>query len=149
MLDTNICSFIMRERPLPVLERLQAAAKRQNSIVVSVITYCEMLLGVTGRKAAPRHMALVDSFIPRLSAILLISPGVADQAKPPLFPHSAERPFDRRSPLPHFPGPFGAAGGGPRKSRAAGSALRSLHGRRHRRISGQGQDDQQISRQEF
>jgi predicted nucleic acid-binding protein len=26
MLDTNICSFIMRERPAPVLDRLQATA---------------------------------------------------------------------------------------------------------------------------
>ena len=38
MLDTNICSFIMRERPVAVLERLQAAVDGQNSIVISVIT---------------------------------------------------------------------------------------------------------------
>jgi len=39
MLDTNICSFIMRERPPAVLRRLQAAVERQDSIVVSVVTY--------------------------------------------------------------------------------------------------------------
>ena len=70
MLDTNICSFIMRERPAAVLARLQAAVEKQNSIVVSVITYYEMLLGTIGKKASPRHGALVESFIARLSAIL-------------------------------------------------------------------------------
>ena len=44
MLDTNICSFIMRERPPAVLDRLQQAVAYQNSIAISVITYCEMLL---------------------------------------------------------------------------------------------------------
>ena len=70
MLDTNICSFIMRERPVPVLERLQAAAESQHRIVISVITYYEMLLGTIGRKASPRHGALVEAFVARLSAIL-------------------------------------------------------------------------------
>lgn len=70
MLDTNICSFIMRERPAPVLERLQAAAGGQNSITISVITYYEMLLGTIGKSASPKHAALVEAFVARLSAIL-------------------------------------------------------------------------------
>jgi tRNA(fMet)-specific endonuclease VapC len=70
MLDTNICSFIMRERPVSVLERLQAAAAGQDTTVVSVITYYEMLLGTIGSRASPRHAALVESFVARLSAIL-------------------------------------------------------------------------------
>ena len=49
MLDTNICSFIMRERPRVVLDRLQKALELQNSIAISVITYYEMLLGAIGR----------------------------------------------------------------------------------------------------
>ena len=69
MLDTNICSFIIRERPHIVLERLQSAVER-TGIVVSVITYYEMLLGTVGRMASPRHAALVESFINRLSAVL-------------------------------------------------------------------------------
>ena len=70
MLDTNICSFIMRERPAPVLERLQAAVNGQNSIVISVITYYEMLLGTIGKNASLKHAALVEAFVARLSAIL-------------------------------------------------------------------------------
>jgi tRNA(fMet)-specific endonuclease VapC len=34
MLDSNICSFIMRERPRSLLERLQSAVEGQNSIVI-------------------------------------------------------------------------------------------------------------------
>lgn len=70
MLDTNICSFIMRERPVAVLERLQAAVDGQSSIVISVITYYEMLLGIIGNNASPRHAALVEAFVARLSIIL-------------------------------------------------------------------------------
>ncbi len=70
MLDTNICSFIMRERPVAVLERLQAAVDGQNSIVISVITYYEMLLGTIGKSASPKHAALVEAFIARLSSVL-------------------------------------------------------------------------------
>lgn len=70
MLDTNICSFIMRERPGVLLGRLQAAVEGQNRIVISVVTYYEMLLGMIGRKASPRHATLVDAFVLRLSDIL-------------------------------------------------------------------------------
>ena len=70
MLDTNICSFIVRERPASVLQRLQFATEQQNSIVISVITYYEMLLGTIGRNASPRHAALVEAFVSRLSVIL-------------------------------------------------------------------------------
>jgi tRNA(fMet)-specific endonuclease VapC len=70
MLDTNTCSIIMRERPAAILERLQDAVARQDSIVVSTITYYEMLLGTIGPKASARHAALVQSFTARLSTIL-------------------------------------------------------------------------------
>ncbi|WP_196259286.1 type II toxin-antitoxin system VapC family toxin [Pelagibacterium limicola] len=70
MLDTNICSYIMRERRASVLERLQHAVESQDRIVISVITYYEMLLGTVGRNASPRHAKLVESFVARLSAIL-------------------------------------------------------------------------------
>ena len=70
MLDTNICSFIMRERPPGVLDRLQEVVGLQNRVVISVITYYEMLLGAIGRNASPRHAGLIEAFVARLSAIL-------------------------------------------------------------------------------
>ena len=70
MLDTNICSFIMREQPEAVLKRLEQAVLRNQRIVVSAITYSEMRFGAIGPKASPRHIELVDAFCARLDAIL-------------------------------------------------------------------------------
>ncbi len=42
MLDTNICSFIMREQPEAVLKRLEQAVLRGHRIVVSAITWAEL-----------------------------------------------------------------------------------------------------------
>ena len=80
MLDTNICSFIMRERPAAVLARLQAAVDRQHRIVISVITYYEMLLGTIGRNAPPGHGVLVAAFVARLSAVLPWEQAAAEEA---------------------------------------------------------------------
>ena len=62
MLDTCICSFIMREQPDAVLQRLAQAVLRNQRIVVSAITYSEMRFGATGPKASPRHTVRVDAF---------------------------------------------------------------------------------------
>lgn len=70
MLDTCICSFIMREQPAAVIKRLEQAVLRNHRIVVSAITYAEMRFGATGPKASPRHIALVEAFCARLDAIL-------------------------------------------------------------------------------
>lgn len=70
MLDTCICTFIMREQPEAVLKRLEQAVLRNHRIVVSAITYAEMRFGATGPKASPRHIELVEAFCARLDAIL-------------------------------------------------------------------------------
>lgn len=69
MLDTCICSYIMREHPMSILEKLSAIASRHR-IVISAITYAEMRFGTIGKKASPKHSRLVDEFIKRLDAIL-------------------------------------------------------------------------------
>jgi tRNA(fMet)-specific endonuclease VapC len=70
----------MRERPVGVLARLQAAVEGQSSIVISVITYYEMLLGTIGRNASPSHAALVEAFTARLSAVLPWERAAAEEA---------------------------------------------------------------------
>ncbi|MGL5422861.1 MAG: type II toxin-antitoxin system VapC family toxin [Serratia fonticola] len=70
MLDTNICSFIMREQPEAVIKRLEQAVLRNHRIVVSAITYAEMRFGAIGKKGSPRHAQLVDAFCARLDAVL-------------------------------------------------------------------------------
>lgn len=70
MLDTNICSFIMRERPAALLERLQACVDAQERIVISAITYAEMRFGSIGKKASPKHAGMVSAFVARLDGVL-------------------------------------------------------------------------------
>lgn len=78
MLDTNICSFIMREQPEEVIRRLEQAVLRNHRIVVSAITYAEMRFGAIGKKASPRHIQLVDAFCARLDAVLSWDRAAAD-----------------------------------------------------------------------
>ncbi|MEZ5535882.1 MAG: type II toxin-antitoxin system VapC family toxin [Thiolinea sp.] len=70
MLDTCICSFIMREQPRSLLQRLQSEIENKNRVVISAITYAEMRYGAIGKKASPKHAELVDAFIKRVDSIL-------------------------------------------------------------------------------
>ncbi|BEU80984.1 type II toxin-antitoxin system VapC family toxin (plasmid) [Enterobacter asburiae] len=68
MLDTNICSFIMREQPEAVLKRLEQAVLRGHRIVVSAITWAE--ISQAAREAGAATQQLADAFAARLDAIL-------------------------------------------------------------------------------
>ena len=70
MLDTCICSFIMREQPSSVLEKLQSAVMNGHRVVISAITYQEMHYGLLGKKASPKHALLVAEFLKRIDEIL-------------------------------------------------------------------------------
>ena len=98
MLDTNICSFIMREQPAAVLKRLEQAVLRGDRIVVSAVTYAEMRFGATGPKASPRHIQLVDAFCARLDAILPWDRAAVDADRPERHGHCRARHRGRRSP---------------------------------------------------
>lgn len=79
MLDTCICSFIMREQPPAVLDRLQAVIMQQHRLVISAITYAEMRYGAIGKKASPKHTLLVDAFVARVDEILPWGAAAVDQ----------------------------------------------------------------------
>jgi tRNA(fMet)-specific endonuclease VapC len=70
MLDTNICSFIMRERPLELLKILQKHVEAKDRLVVSAITYAEMRFGAIGKKLSPKHNVIVDEFMSRIESVL-------------------------------------------------------------------------------
>ena len=70
MLDTNICSFIMRNRPESVLQMLQARVEHRDRVIISAITYAELRFGAIGKKASPKHNAIVDEFMARVDAVL-------------------------------------------------------------------------------
>ncbi len=62
MLDTNICSFIIREKPLTVKEKLKAVDTDGNKIVLSSIVASELLYGAY-KKGSPKLINTVKTFI--------------------------------------------------------------------------------------
>ncbi|EOY5744291.1 PIN domain-containing protein [Enterobacter ludwigii] len=68
MLDTNICSFILREQPEAVLARLEQAVLRGHLIVISAVTWAE--LSQAARASGPVTQALADAFRASLNAVL-------------------------------------------------------------------------------
>lgn len=79
MLDTCICSFIIRERPAEVLQRLADEVARGNRIVISSITYAEMRYGVARKDSPGRIQQLVESFIARIDGILAWDAAAVDE----------------------------------------------------------------------
>lgn len=78
MLDTNICSFIMRERPESVLNTLQSHVEHRDRIVISAITYAELCFGAIGKKASAKHKLIVDEFMARIGAVLAWDQGAVE-----------------------------------------------------------------------
>jgi tRNA(fMet)-specific endonuclease VapC len=70
MLDTNICSFIIRNNPPQVLERLQCAARAGHRLVISAITYAELRYGAAAPRAPKALTVWIDALVQRLDAVL-------------------------------------------------------------------------------
>jgi tRNA(fMet)-specific endonuclease VapC len=61
MLDTNICIYLIKEHPAPVLDRF--AAHPVGDIGVSVITLAELEYGVAKSSRPARNRAALDQFV--------------------------------------------------------------------------------------
>ena len=61
MLDTDTCSYIIKERPASVLKRFKRLAMEQ--ICVSAVTYAELLYGVERSSSKRINQAIVDDFV--------------------------------------------------------------------------------------
>ena len=55
MLDTNICSFLIRKRPEYLLDKLQKVVVSGHQVVVSSITYAELSFGAINKKASSKN----------------------------------------------------------------------------------------------
>ncbi|MBQ9578735.1 MAG: type II toxin-antitoxin system VapC family toxin [Ottowia sp.] len=69
MLDTNICSFIIREEPQQVLHNFERAALDGRAITVSAITYIELLYGAISPRAPKKVLQGVRDFVACLDEI--------------------------------------------------------------------------------
>ena len=61
MLDTNICSYIIRNRPASIREKLQQI-ETQHTLALSSIVTAELLYGAQ-KKQSPKLTQIVSSFI--------------------------------------------------------------------------------------
>jgi len=62
MLDTNICSFIIREKPLHIKEKLKLVESQGDTIALSSIVVSELLYGAK-KKNSKRLLTIVNIFI--------------------------------------------------------------------------------------
>ena len=70
MLDTNICSFLIRNNPVYLLEKLQQVVVVGHPVVISAITYAELRFGAINKKASPKMPGIVTEFVERLDAVM-------------------------------------------------------------------------------
>lgn len=70
LLDTDTCSYILRQRPIQVLEKMQKMGEAGKSITISSITYAELLLGAERSNAKKKHLGLIRSLVECLDEIL-------------------------------------------------------------------------------
>lgn len=67
MLDTDICSYIIRERPLQVFEHFKRVAMDQ--LHISTVTYAELLYGVEHSSSKKINRPIIDDFVHHLNII--------------------------------------------------------------------------------
>ena len=79
MLDTNICSFIIRERPRAVVARLENEAKNKSRIVISAVTYSELRYGAISPKAPKKVWEDISRLMLRFDAVLPIDTTLIDK----------------------------------------------------------------------
>ena len=79
MLDTDICSYIVRRRDRALLATAQTRMRSGAEISISAITYAELRVGVEWSRDAARHRAVVASFFEQLSGVVPWDREAADE----------------------------------------------------------------------
>ena len=69
MLDTDTCSYIMREQSPELLQSLQTRVEAGDDICISVVTYSELRLGAARSQARKKYDRLIDALSDRLDFI--------------------------------------------------------------------------------
>ena len=70
MLASDICRTILRQQPSTLLSQLQQWSANSDEIVVSAITYAELVAAALLTAEKDRHMQLVEEFCERLDAVV-------------------------------------------------------------------------------
>ncbi len=67
MLDTDICSYIIKERPASVAAHFRKL--KMDQVCISVVTYAELIYGVEHSSSKKINRQIVDEFIKHLNVI--------------------------------------------------------------------------------
>jgi tRNA(fMet)-specific endonuclease VapC len=78
MLDTNICSYILRKDPLPSKRLAQVAPRHE--VVISAVVYFELRWGAHAKNAPKGLNAAISEFVLRLAGVLPFDQSAADEA---------------------------------------------------------------------
>jgi tRNA(fMet)-specific endonuclease VapC len=69
LLDTNVCSYLMRKRPSSVVERLEALGPER--VATSVVTSIELRQGADLSREPAKYHARVDDFLAEVRVLPL------------------------------------------------------------------------------
>ena len=67
MLDTNMCIYIIKKRPIGLLEKFNSIP--ENSLCISVVTYAELQYGVERSSSKKMNQEIIKDFISRLTVL--------------------------------------------------------------------------------
>lgn len=70
MLDTDICSYVMKQHPIKTLETMHQTAHDGHLLCISVITYSELLFGAERSNHPKKHKTLINEYCDRLDQII-------------------------------------------------------------------------------
>jgi tRNA(fMet)-specific endonuclease VapC len=79
VLDTDICSYVIRARDRALLVVMEDKAREGADLSISAITYAEMRLGAERSRDAERYNSAIRGFCERLSAVLAWDRLAADE----------------------------------------------------------------------
>ncbi len=79
ILDTDICSHLIRKNPPEVLAAMDATVQQGHEIAISAITYAELMLGAKRSGNPEKHLALISELCERLHDIYAWDASAAEQ----------------------------------------------------------------------
>ncbi len=65
MLDTNMCIYLIKKRPLSVLRRFEEI--EEDKLCISVITFAELQYGIEHSSSKKLNQDILDEFVSRLT----------------------------------------------------------------------------------
>ena len=70
MLSSDLCRLIIRTQPSELLSRLQEWSVNGDEVVISAITYAELVAGALLTQSQSSHITLVEAFCERLEDVV-------------------------------------------------------------------------------